>query len=88
MLFEVTMFGGYQKTNLIKVTKVTQHPLYLSKNKIIIRSSANEQNHVKTNTHKQIQRYSMSITNKDNVNLFKRSSKFLRNGVEVSVVKP
>ena len=82
------MFGGYQKTNFKNVAKATQHSLYLNKKQIIIYSSAIEQNHIKTNKYKQIQRYSLSITNKDNVNLFKSNSKLLRNGAEASVVKP
>ncbi len=84
------MFGGYQKTNLIKVAKATQYSSYLCKKQIIICSSASEQKLIKTktNTYKQIQRYSMSITIKDNVNLFKSNSKLLRNGAEASVVKP
>lgn len=82
------MFGGYQKTNFKKVAKVTQYSLYLNKKQIIICSSAIEQNHIKTNTYKQIQRYSMSITIKDYINLFKSNSKLLRNGAEASVVKP
>lgn len=82
------MFGGYQKTNLIKVAKATQYSSYLSKKQIIIYSSAIEQNLIKTNIYKQIQRYSMSITIKDYVNLFKSNSKLLRNGAEAFVVKP
>ena len=88
MLFEGFMFGGYQKTNFKKVAKATQYSLCSSKNQIIIYSSAIEQNIIKTNTYKQIQRYSMSITIKDYINLFKSNSKLLRNGAEVSVVKP
>ena len=82
------MFGGYQKTNFKKVAKATQYSSYLSKKQIIIYSSAIEQNLIKTNIYKQIQRYSMSITIKDYVNLFKSNSKLLRNGAEASVVKP
>jgi len=82
------MFGGHQKINLKKVEKAIQHSLYLNKKQIIICSSAIEQNHIKTNTYKQIQRYSMSITIKDYINLFKSNSKLLRNGAEASVVKP
>lgn len=82
------MFGGYQKTNLKKVAKATQYSLCLNKKQINIYISAIEQNLIKTNTYKQIQRYSMSITIKDYINLFKSNSKILRNGAEASVVKP